>query len=79
MDDILSYLLVGTIGLGATTIASAVVGDPLPVVLPAMLAVLGVAGHYHQHRDADDDEADAGQAEVSAAVEDVEQGQGGAA
>jgi len=40
---------------------------------------LGVAGHYHQHRDADDDEADAGQAEVSAAVEDVEQGQGGAA
>jgi|GEM_PF-1636339 len=78
MDDILSYLLVGTIGLGATTIAAAVVGDPLPVMLPAVLAVLGVAGHYHMHSDADQ-ENDADQAEVSAAIEDVDQRQGGAA
>jgi len=77
MDDLLSYLLVGTIGLGATTIASAIVGDPLPVMLPAVLAVLGVAGHYHQNRDATDDEAD--QTDVSAAIEDVDQRQGGAA
>lgn len=77
MQDTLSYLLIATIGLGATTIASAVVGDPLPVVLPALLAVLGVAVHYHQQQSDDEEEAD--QVDVRTAVEDVEQGQGGAA
>ncbi|MBV0903909.1 hypothetical protein [Haloarcula salina] len=52
MDRILSYGLVGTIGVSASTISAAVVGDPFPVVVPAVAAT-GVIGAHHV-RDRDD-------------------------
>ncbi|SFS00022.1 hypothetical protein SAMN05216559_2297 [Halomicrobium zhouii] len=58
MDDILSYALIITIGLVATTILSALVGAPLPVVLPSIVSVLAVDGHYHMHSNIDQDVAD---------------------
>ncbi|WP_135363855.1 hypothetical protein [Halosimplex halophilum] len=55
MDRTLGYGLVGTIGVSASTIASAVVGDPFPVVVPSIAAGAVVAGHHlRERRDARD-------------------------
>ena len=62
MDRIQSYVLTGTIGVGSSTIASAIVGDPFPVVVPAAVAGLGIAAHHVRERDreaTDDDVRDA--------------------
>lgn len=54
MDRLLGYGLTGTIGLAGTTIAAAIVGNPIPVVVPAVAAGGAIAAHHiHQSRDAD--------------------------
>ncbi|QLH77189.1 hypothetical protein HZS55_07725 [Halosimplex rubrum] len=50
MDRIMGYGLVGTIGVSASTIASAIVGDPFPVVVPSIAAGALVAGHHLRER-----------------------------
>jgi len=50
------YGLTGTVGMSATTIASAQVGDPLPVVIPALVAGAAVAGHHITERRAESDD-----------------------
>jgi len=57
MDRTLGYGLVGTIGVSGSTIASALVGDPFPVVVPAIVAGAVVASHHVRHRQADRDGA----------------------
>lgn len=44
------YGLTATVGMGATTIASAQVGDPLPVVVPALVAGGSIAAHHIMER-----------------------------
>ncbi len=46
----MGYGLVGTIGVSSSTIASAVVGDPFPVVVPSIVAGAVVAGHHLRER-----------------------------
>ncbi|GGM40379.1 hypothetical protein [Haloarcula argentinensis] len=69
MDRILSYGLVGTIGVSASTIASAIVGDPFPVVVPAIVAAGVIGAHHVKERDTD---AGADDQDVRASVEQVE-------
>ncbi|MDQ2073494.1 hypothetical protein RBH20_13200 [Haloarcula sp. H-GB4] len=69
MDRILSYGLVGTIGVSASTIASAVVGDPFPVVVPAIIAAGVIGAHQVKERDT---AAGADDQDVRANVEQVE-------
>ncbi|ELZ30588.1 hypothetical protein C475_00560 [Halosimplex carlsbadense 2-9-1] len=54
MDRTLGYGLVGTIGVSASTIASAIIGDPFPVVVPSIVAGAVVAGHHLRERRAGD-------------------------
>lgn len=62
MDRILGYGLTLTIGIGATTIAAAVVGNPIPVVIPAGVAGGAVGVHHKRHSDdgpaSDDDDVE---------------------
>ena len=51
MDRILSYGLVGTIGVSASTISAAIVGDPFPVVVPAIAAAGVIGAHHVKERD----------------------------
>jgi len=53
MDRILSYGLMGVIGVSASTIASAVIGDPVPVVSPAVLAGGIIAAHHVRQQETD--------------------------
>ena len=50
----MGYGLLGTIGVSASTIASAVVGQPFPVVVPMLFAAAVVAGHHVRTKDTDD-------------------------
>jgi len=68
MDCILNYGLLGTVGLGASTIAASVAGEPLPVVLPAIGAGLAIGAH-HVHRDDDQGATDEDVRESLQAVE----------
>ncbi|WP_336358494.1 hypothetical protein [Haloarcula sp. CGMCC 1.6347] len=68
MDRILSYGLMGVIGVSASTIAAAVIGSPLPVVSPAVVAGGVIAAHHAQQKDT----AGADDQEVRASVEQVE-------
>lgn len=56
MDRILSYALVLTIGIAATTISAAVVGQPIPVFVPAVVGFLAVAGHHVFTRESNSDD-----------------------
>ena len=62
MATTFAYAQLLTIGISATTISAAVIGDPLPVVGPAVAAGLLVAGHHVHQRErgdgVDDVEAD---------------------
>ncbi|EMA34382.1 hypothetical protein [Haloarcula japonica] len=69
MDRILSYGLVATIGVSASTIASAVIGDPFPVVVPAIVAAGVIGVHHVKERDT---AAGADDQEVRTSVEQVE-------
>ncbi|EMA20097.1 hypothetical protein [Haloarcula argentinensis] len=69
MDRTLSYGLVGCIGISASTIASAVVGDPFPVVVPAIVAAGVIGAHHVRERDT---AAGADDQDVRASVEQVE-------
>jgi len=51
MDRILSYGLVGSIGVSASTISAAIVGDPFPVVVPAIAAAGVISAHHVKERD----------------------------
>ena len=51
MDRILSYGLVGTIGVSASTISAAIVGNPFPVVVPAIVAAGVIGAHHVRERD----------------------------
>ena len=51
MNRILSYGLIGTVGVSASTIASTVVGDPFPVVVPAIVAAGSIGAHHVKERD----------------------------
>jgi len=57
MDQTLSYGLVGTIGVSGSTIASAIIGNPFPVVVPTVTAGAVIAGHHVRQRQADRDDA----------------------
>ena len=57
MDRILSYALVLTIGIAATTISAAVVGEPIPVFVPAVVGFLAVAGHHVFTRESSSNES----------------------
>ncbi|MFC7138781.1 hypothetical protein ACFQMA_02880 [Halosimplex aquaticum] len=57
MDRLMGYGLTGTIGISGSTIASAIVGDPFPVVVPAIAAGAVIAGHHLRERRADRDAA----------------------
>jgi len=50
----MGYGLLGTIGVSASTIASAIVGQPFPVVVPVLFAAAVVAGHHVRTKDSDD-------------------------
>jgi len=50
----MGYGLLGTIGISASTIASAIVGKPFPVVVPMLFAALAVAAHHVRTKDSDD-------------------------
>ncbi|MBX0325579.1 hypothetical protein EGH21_21375 [Halomicroarcula sp. F13] len=63
MERTLSYGLVGTIGVSASTISAAVVGDPFPVVVPALVGGTVIAGHHVRHRHHTDDNIE-GQTEI---------------
>jgi hypothetical protein len=69
MDRILTYGLMGVIGVSASTIAAAVIGSPLPVVSPAVVAGGVIAAHHAQQKDTT---AGADDQEVRASVEQVE-------
>jgi hypothetical protein len=69
MDRILSYGLMGVIGVSASTIAAAVIGSPLPVVSPAVVAGGIIAAHHVHERE---DREDASDQEVRTNVEQVE-------
>jgi len=53
MDRILSYGLMGVIGASASTIAAAIIGSPLPVVSPAVLAGGIIAAHHVRQQETD--------------------------
>ncbi|KOX93414.1 hypothetical protein AMS69_05675 [Haloarcula rubripromontorii] len=53
MDRILSYGLMGVIGVSGSTIAAAIIGSPLPVVSPAVLAGGIIAAHHAREKDTD--------------------------
>ena len=67
MDRTLSYGLMGVIGVSASTIAAAVIGDPVPVVSPAVLAGGIIAAHHVRQQETDD----ATDNDVHASVEQV--------
>ncbi|NHX40150.1 MULTISPECIES: hypothetical protein [Haloarcula] len=69
MDRILSYGLMGVIGVSASTISAAVIGSPLPVVSPAVVAGGVIAAHHAQQKDT---AAGADDQEVRTSVEQVE-------
>jgi hypothetical protein len=69
MDRTLSYGLVGTIGVSASTVASAIVGDPFPVVVPAIAAASVIGAHHVKERDT---AAEADDQDVRTSVEQVE-------
>jgi len=71
LDTLMGYGLVGTIGISASTIASAVVGRPFPVVVPTVCAAVVVAVHHVQTKDTDPsgDQLEASDADVRDAVE----------
>lgn len=46
LDTLMGYGLLGTIAISASTIASAVVGEPFPVVVPMLFAGFAVAAHH---------------------------------
>jgi len=69
MDRILSYGLMGVIGVSGSTIAAAEIGSPLPVVSPAVVAGGVIAAHHAQQKDAAAGADDQG---VRASVEQVE-------
>ncbi|KZX47075.1 hypothetical protein [Haloarcula sp. K1] len=69
MDRILSYGLMGVIGISGSTIAAAVIGSPLPVVSPAVVAGGVIAAHHAQQKDT---AAGADDQEVRTSVEQVE-------
>ncbi|MBO4249524.1 hypothetical protein IL252_17085 [Halomicrobium sp. IBSBa] len=58
LDTLLGYGLLGTIGVSASTIASALVGQPFPVVVPTIFAAAVVAAHHVRTNDSDDDQLD---------------------
>ncbi|WP_459192089.1 hypothetical protein [Halosimplex sp. J119] len=58
MERTLGYGLVGTIGVSGSTIASAIVGDPFPVVVPAVVAFAVIALHHLRQRQADADDVE---------------------
>ncbi|ACV46590.1 MULTISPECIES: hypothetical protein [Halomicrobium] len=60
LDTLLGYGLLGTIGVSASTIAAAVVGQPFPVVVPTIFAAAVVAAHHVRTKDSDpsDDQLD---------------------
>mgnify|MGYP007042728314 CR=1 FL=1 len=60
----MGYGLVGTIGVSASTIASAVVGRPFPVVVPTVCAAVVVAVHHVKTKDTDDQLNDDGTTET---------------
>jgi len=53
MDRILSYGLMGVIGVSGSTIAAAIIGSPLPVVSPAVLAGGIIAAHHVRQQETD--------------------------
>ena len=67
MDRLNSYVLTGTVGVGATTIAAAIVGNPVPVVIPAGLAAVGIGAHHMRETQTNDVE-EAADADVREAV-----------
>ncbi|WP_206039148.1 hypothetical protein [Halomicrobium mukohataei] len=54
LDTLMGYGLVGTIGVSASTVASAVVGKPFPVVVPTVCAAAVVAVHHVKTKHTDD-------------------------
>nr|WP_206039204.1 hypothetical protein [Halomicrobium mukohataei] len=50
--------MLGTIGISASTIASALVGQPFPVVVPTIFAAAVVAAHHVRTNDSADDQLD---------------------
>ena len=56
LDTLLGYGLLGTIGVSASTIASALVGQPFPVVVPTIFAAAVVAAHHVRTNDSDTDD-----------------------
>lgn len=63
MDRTLSYGLIGTIGVSASTITSALVGNPFPVVVPAIVGGAVIAGHHVRYRQQADDSSE-GQTDI---------------
>jgi hypothetical protein len=61
MDRFCVYSGLLVVGLSSTTIAAAVVGRPVPVVIPAVAATLLVAGHHVRTDDPDAGDDRAGQ------------------
>ncbi|EMA25303.1 hypothetical protein C442_02556 [Haloarcula amylolytica JCM 13557] len=59
----------GVIGVSGSTIASAVVGDPFPVVVPAIVAAAVIGAHHVKERDTT---AGADDQDVRTSVEQVE-------
>jgi len=58
LDTLMGYGLLGTIGVSASTIASAIVGKPFPVVVPILFAGIAVAAHHVRTKDSGDDQID---------------------
>jgi len=54
LDTLMGYALLGTIGISASTIASAIVGQPFPVVVPMVFAAAVVAAHHVRTKDTGD-------------------------
>ena len=69
MDRILSYGLMGVIGVSGSTIAAAEIGSPLPVVSPAVVAGGVIAAHHVRQQETT---AGADDQEVRASVDQVE-------
>jgi len=72
MNKLLAYGHILTVGVGAATIAAAVVGEPIPVVTPAVAAGLAVAVHHIKAGRHPNSEPEATDVDVEQAVDDVE-------
>lgn len=58
MDRFFGYAGLLVVGLSGTTISSAVAGDPVPVVIPGVGAVVLVALHHVVTNERDDNDRD---------------------